>query len=229
MINNFAQLCKSDVQEFTMLKSLLDFIFPPRCLVCGINSEDVFCSKCLNNVSFLENITGAGKPFVYSAAIYEGAIRKALNLFKFKRKIKLRDSLSDLMIKCAEENKIITKNRVDLIIPVPVHKNVLKKRGYNQSELLAEKIADFYKIEINPRLLVKIKHTFEQNKLDKKDRLINLKGAFALNDKENIEESNILLIDDVYTTGATAKECVKTLKRNKGIKDIIILTLTRTI
>lgn len=212
-----------------MLKHILDFIFPPRCLICGMNSKEVFCSKCLNNVSFLENITSKIKPALYSAAIYEGVIRKALNLFKFKGKIKLKDSLANLMIKCAEKNKIVARNRVNLIIPVPVHKNVFKKRGYNQSGLLAEKIADFYKIKINPRLLLKIKHTPEQNKLDKKDRLINLKGAFAINEKENIEESNVLLIDDVYTTGTTAKECIKTLKRNKNIKDIIILTLARAI
>jgi len=212
-----------------MLNFVLDFIFPPRCLICGMNSKEVFCSKCLNNVSFFENITSAVKPAVYSAAIYEGVIRKALNLFKFRGKIKLKDFLSDLMIRCAEKNKIIAKNHINLIIPVPAHKNILKKRGYNQSGLLAQKIADFYDIKINPRLLLKIKHTPEQNKLDKKDRLTNLKGAFALNSKEIIGESNVLLIDDVYTTGSTVKECVKTLKRNKNIKDIIILTLARTI
>lgn len=212
-----------------MLKSLLDFIFPPRCLICGVSSENIFCGKCLNKVSFFENINHNIKPIVYSTSAYDGVARQALNIFKFKNKICFAEPLADLMIKTCEKNNIIARHNIKLVIPVPVHKNVLKKRGYNQSELLAKHIANFYKIEMNPRLLVKIKHTFEQNKLDKKERLLNLKGAFALDEKENIKEINILLIDDVYTTGATTKECVKTLKRNKKVKDIIILTLARVI
>lgn len=208
-----------------MLNFILDFIFPPKCLVCGANSKNLFCRICLDNISFIENMNDK----IYSAVIYEGSVKKALNLFKFKKKINLASSLAEIMIKCAQKNKIIEKNNIECIIPVPIHKNKLKKREYNQAEILAQHIADFYKIKLNPNLLLKIKDTLEQNKLEKKERLYNLKSSFGVNEKESINADNILLIDDVYTTGATIKECIKALKRGRIGKRITVLTLARTV
>lgn len=210
-----------------MFAAILDFIFPPRCAACKEYSESTICSNCSANITYLHHINRNTLPIIYSTAVYEGVIKKALNAFKFHNKIRLARTLAELMIKTAEKNNIMQKHDIDLIIPVPVHKNTIKNRGYNQSELLARAIGERFSAETKTNALVKIKDTAEQNKLNKEERLVNLKGSFAMN--EFIESRNILLIDDVYTTGATAKECIKVLRSNKSANKIIVLTLARAV
>jgi ComF family protein len=115
-----------------------------------------------------------------------------------------------------------------LIIPVPLHIKKLRKRGFNQSIILADPLGKKWQIPVNFSLLKRSKFTLSQTGLDKKERERNIKGAFEVRDKEKIAGRNIILIDDVYTTGATLNECAKTLTK-AGAKKVAVLTLARVL
>ena len=113
-------------------------------------------------------------------------------------------------------------------ISVPLHRTRLKERGFNQSLLLAKGIAKIYNLPMDYLNLKRIRATTPQVKLKGKDRIKNVSGAFAVQNGNAFKDKQVLLIDDVYTTGATITECSKTLKK-AGAKDIKCLTLARVV
>ena len=115
-----------------------------------------------------------------------------------------------------------------LIIPVPLHIKRLRERGFNQSLLLAHAIERKRQIPLNFSLLKRHKFTLTQTGLNKIERKKNIKGAFEVSDKKKIAGKNIILIDDVYTTGATINECAKTLIK-AGAQKVTVLTLARVL
>lgn len=114
----------------------------------------------------------------------------------------------------------------DLIVPVPLHKTRLKERGFNQSLLLSRALAKVCGLPIDYINLKRTRATSPQINLKGKDRITNVKGAFAVKNNAPFKGKGILLIDDVYTTGATVSECCKVLKK-AGAEDINVLTLAR--
>jgi ComF family protein len=116
----------------------------------------------------------------------------------------------------------------DLLIPVPVHFFKRLKRKYNQSELLARELEKLSGILYEPRILQKKKHTHRQEGLSKKTRLQNVRGSFCANEKyaHFLRGKNVVLIDDVLTTGATADECAKVLKKH-GARKVTVLVVAR--
>ena len=120
------------------------------------------------------------------------------------------------------------KNKFDLIIPVPLHKNDLKKRGFNQSALLGKIIGDYFSIPIGESFLIKKKIIPFQVNLSKKEREKNILKAFSVEKPEEINGKNILILDDVFTTGATVEECAKELIKSRA-NNIFVLTLARTV
>ena len=137
----------------------------------------------------------------------------------------------DFKIKIKE---IILKNekicgllkKYDIIIPVPIHKKRKAQRGYNQTQLIASKISKYLKIKLCDDVLIKSKNTIAQSKLNKNKRKQNIKGAFKILNSEKIQGKNILLFDDIYTTGSTVNECSKILTR-AGAKRIGVLTIAK--
>ncbi|MFB0972348.1 MAG: phosphoribosyltransferase family protein, partial [Neofamilia sp.] len=115
----------------------------------------------------------------------------------------------------------------DAIIPIPLHKKTLLKRGFNQIDLLTEYLSINLKRENYTDVLLKPKFTEEQARLDSGERKTNLSGAFAIENQEKIEGKSILLVDDMITTGATVEECSKILK-NHGAKTVIVLSIATT-
>lgn len=115
-----------------------------------------------------------------------------------------------------------------LVIPVPLHWMRENWRGFNQSEILAHIVAEILDLQFTPKVLRRTRFTKPQTQLKQKDRLENVRGIFALeqNVKEKIKGASFLLVDDVWTTGATLKECGKVLKRN-GATKVWALTLSR--
>lgn len=118
----------------------------------------------------------------------------------------------------------------DVIVPVPMHKYKLLKRGYNQAALLAMKLSSKLKIKYLPQALIKTNNTIPQAELKKDDRIKNVKNSFKVNPKfkESLKGKNILLVDDVITTGATIDECCKTL-RKAGPKNIFVLSIAKRV
>jgi ComF family protein len=117
---------------------------------------------------------------------------------------------------------------VDLIIPVPLHPKRLRWRGFNQSVLLARQISHAYKIPMDPFVLRRDHETAPQTQLAEDERRKNVRGAFTLNPDRSVDGKNILLVDDVYTSGATVNECSRILKRN-GSKQVFVVTLARAV
>ncbi|MDR2778636.1 MAG: ComF family protein, partial [Rickettsiales bacterium] len=130
-----------------------------------------------------------------------------------------------LLLKKAE----YIRDRVDFIIPVPIHRKRLRWRGYNQTLLLADELSRLIAIRTIPDLLVKNKNTVAQTTLKSKKRRVNLKSAFNINEEyvNLIRDKNIMITDDVFTTGSTVNECAKVLKNN-GVRKVFVLTIAKT-
>ena len=116
----------------------------------------------------------------------------------------------------------------DLIVPVPLHRRRLRWRGFNQSLVLARQIGRGYAIPVDPFVLRREHETAPQTQLDEDARRRNVRGAFALNPNRSVDGKSVLLVDDVYTSGATVNECSRTLKKN-GAKQVFVVTLARAV
>jgi ComF family protein len=135
--------------------------------------------------------------------------------FKYGRKVALGKPLGRLMARGCEE--FLTTCNAETIIPVPLHPKRLRWRGFNQSVLLARQIGSAYNLPVD---------CFTQ--LPEEDRRKNMRGAFALAEETSIDGKRLLLVDDVYTSGATVNECSRVLKRG-GARQVFVLTLARAV
>lgn len=213
-----------------LYEKILNLIYPPNCVICGKNNEEYLCKKCENKleqyaINKIDNYLN--KNFTKHAYVfkYEGKIRNLIIDYKFNEK----SYLCELFVKFLIKNKKICRflETYDIIMPVPIHKKRKAQRGYNQSALIARKLAEkFEKLQIEENNLEKQKNTIEQSKLTKKQRIENAKNVYKINNKEKIKNKSVILIDDIYTTGSTANECAKVLKEN-GAKNIVIITIAK--
>ena len=130
--------------------------------------------------------------------------------------------------------KIILKNekicgllkKYDIIIPVPIHKKRKSLRGYNQSELIAKKLSDEFKMPMYIDVLKKQINTIPQSSLGKKARKSNAQNVYKVDNMQKIKNKNVVILDDIYTTGATANECIKVLK-DAGAYRVGIITIAK--
>ena len=185
------------------------------CLNCGVPLEDEsdYCNRCQNQKSsFVKN---------RSPLVYDGEVKRLIYKLKFGKKTYIAQTLGALMadkyLECGMDAEIITF--------VPMTESEVKKRGFNQAELLANEVGKRLDVPVLPAL-VKIKSTSEQKQLKGKDRALNLEGAFACV-FEQVKGRKILLVDDIFTTGATANECANTLLKAKA-REVSVLTAAVT-
>lgn len=212
-----------------MLEFVLDFLFPPACVVCGMINKNWLCSKCELRVKRLEKsciVDIKSKKYEKLLYIfkYESLIRKLVLGYKFANKAYINNFFANIIVK--NENNYNLLKQYDMIIPVPMHRKKMLKRGYNQTELISEKIAKELKIQNRPNILKKVVNTTTQSKLGGKARQTNIQHAFIIKNDIEVEDKKIILLDDIYTTGATSEECSRILK-NAGAKEIIILVLAK--
>lgn len=210
-----------------ILESIISAIYPPKCLVCQIlidNSKDYFCPECKSAINWLDTDffnPEMGSPSFTSAkslAAHEGAWGDVIHQFKYNERTDLAKPLALMM---AEKIHF----EYDLIVSVPLHYKRLRERGYNQSALLAKSLAKLTGFRCEYDILKRVKETPPQVGLTKEERLDNVKGAFECDGET---DTDILLIDDVMTTGATVNECAKVLKKC-GAARVDVLTLARRI
>lgn len=206
---------------------LLQILYPKQCLICGKLEQDTICSKCYNTLKIeakveqYKNKTFNRHLYIFK---YEGKIRNLIIDYKFNDKPYLNELFAKIILK---NEKICRKiKKYDIIIPVPIHKKRKNERGYNQSELIAKKLAKNLNVELVTDSLIKQKNTLPQSTLSKKQREENVKTVYKIQNKQKIENKKIILLDDIYTTGATAEECSKILKQN-GAKEILVLTIAK--
>ena len=158
-------------------------------------------------------------------------MRKTIHLFKYQPIISLQKPLADLMIKFLKETNFfseINKKNI-LLIPIPLHKRKRRQRGFNQSELLAKAVAFHFSLSFHPEILIRIKNNPPQAKINNFiEREKNIKDIFqiSISSLDLIKNKWIILIDDVYTSGATMQEAAKILKKN-GAKKVIGLVLAK--
>lgn len=190
------------------------------CLCCGANlkSEANYCLVCLNNK---REFDFARAPFVYN-----GKVKSAVHNFKYDGAKYLAKPFAELMLSSFNElEKLIGK--FDFIVPVPMHEDKLKKRKYNQAKLLADEISKLVELPSYDDLITKIKNTDSQTQLSRTDRFNNMKDVFKINSIKKVKGKNILIVDDILTTGATTKSMAKLFKK-KGANKVAVLCFART-
>lgn len=159
----------------------------------------------------------------WSLYAYEGTLRDAICLYKYRGKVSLRDALVQLML-----GHWPALEPVDVIIPVPLHPARLREREFNQVLLLADGLGRRVDAPIRPGLLVRSRETRPQAGLTRRQRRLGLRRCFTVHRPETIAGKRVLLIDDVFTTGTTVNECAKAL-RKAGSGDVYVVTLARTL
>lgn len=216
-------LCPLCLKDFIEVES-------PKCSICGFMFKsrvggDHVCGRCIKN------------PFKFQKAraygLYERSLRKAIHHLKYHHKTYLAEPLSLLLFSTFIKNW--NPETIHMIIPTPLHKGRLKKRGFNQTFQLIKKWPEWFKksgldrlsIAIDQEVLFRKKKTKAQVGMGKKERVANIRGVFEVRNRSKIDNKNILLIDDVLTTGATANECAKILIKN-GAGNVDVLTLAHT-
>lgn len=232
-----------------MAMSILDLLFPRRCLGCG-QWGAYFCSQCLNYLSLnhepicpvceKNSIGGFTHPGclrpqsldgLTAIFAYKGLVKKAIKKLKYRFVSDLAEDLVELFLSFGGEDKSFVSfcRQSPALIPIPLHPKRKRWRGFNQAELLGEMIAANLEVGFLPDLLQRTRNTKPQTKLNAEQRRENIQGAFRLNSKFShlsLPTSHFLIFDDVWTSGATMKEAAKVLKRN-GVGRVWGLTLVK--
>jgi ComF family protein len=198
---------------------VLDLLYPPKCLICGAMAEP-FCETCAETIAPAEDLVAPGAiSEIRSAGYHEGALREAVLRLKFGKKLALVTPLAELLA-----DSIDREWRPDALVPVPDHWTRRLERGYNQAELLARQLSRITLIPVETALR-RVRHTGQQIGHGAVERSQRLRGAFDLHPKANVKDRRILLVDDVWTTGATLGEC-STVLQESGAAAVYAVTVT---
>ena len=209
---------KTDTCTCEKCQKILPFIDDKKiCEICGnpIKSLAPICETCHEKKP---SYIIARAPFEYT-----GKIKFIISRFKYNNEKYLAKPLSYFMAQVYLRNNY----NCDLIIYSPLSNEKLKKRGFNQAELLANELSERLNLEVKKDIIIKVKNTITQTKLTQFERKINLKNAFTISNKKQIKNKSVLLIDDVFTTGTTVQH-ISTLLINSGAKEVKVLTLAHT-
>lgn len=203
------------------LESILELIYPGEnyCIICKAEDCHKICLSCLKSIKKINKIDSDISSYGY----YGGVLKQLILNLKYKKDFSAGDILSDLLSDYIKDN-IEYDNYV--LSYIPLSKKSMKKRGFNQCEYIAKKVSEKLNIGVI-EILIKYKDTAEQKTLNKHERSNNVKGAFKIKKGTNISSYNIILIDDVITTGSTMMEAYKILQENSA-KSIKLLTLAKS-
>jgi len=215
-------------------QSLIDFIYPNVCVVCGVRmplDQRVICQSCwdalprnIHTVLASGDKTISGKKwfsFVAWRFYYKETVRELIHLYKFNGFSLLHRPLGLEMTEAVLNRPELVQ--ADALVPVPLHRARLRERGYNQSLLLAQVISEKTKIPV-VLALERIKNTRPQVSIERaEDKIKNVKGIFTVKQECSIKDKRLVLIDDIFTTGATVNECSKTLA-GAGAREIMVVT-----
>lgn len=236
------------IQEVTSV--LVDFAYPslPLCSLCGQpfyqKSTVQICEKCMERLSFVTSrvCEKCGRPLLVnsgekchdctttirffdcgrSVGVYDGRLKEYIFDLKYRGRWDLAEPLGELMGEFLKVHGELLP--VDTIIPVPMHMTRLAERGYNQAELLAKYMGRKARIPASTGNLVRTRATLPQKGLRLQERMKNLTGAFDVLKPGEVQGKSVLLVDDIFTTGATANECSKMLL-SAGAKQVRVLVL----
>ncbi len=231
-------------QQMRLFGNLLNIFFPSKCPICGNKSDSFlynpFCTTCWkgierysgpacricgiptvsNHTITCESCIKTRHPFsqVLCYGIYEGVLREAIHLLKFNGIKRLSKPLGYLLSE-------LPIPKADAIVPVPLHNKSLMQREFNQTAVISRHISKKLKVPLILNVLNKVKDTAPQTDVTGKERLKNVKNAYSASGE--INGIDLLLVDDVITTGATVRECSKALM-NAGANSVIVIALARS-
>jgi len=220
--------------------SLLDFLFPKRCINCSCIGS-YLCTRCFGQIEFVEKpicpvcqrqaVGGRTHPGCKSkynldglivAAHYKGPVKKAITKIKYKLAYDIITFLVDLI---SQNLYKFDFPKDAMLVPIPLHPKRKRWRGFNQSEILARVLSKKFKVR-DDNLLIRNLETKPQVGLSKKERKLNVSGAFALHPQKNTKTAgkDFILVDDVYTSGVTMQEACKILKK-AGARNVWAMTI----
>lgn len=212
------------------LDRALDLLFPPVCVGCRRIGRWI-CPRCWRTVPWYDTCeyldilqhTPADDPShhlqrVYAVTEFSGVAREAVHAFKYHRRFAIASLMGMLMA------DMVVERDIDLVISVPLHRKRRRRRGYDQAAMLAKHVARSLNVKHEANLIRRVKQTKEQNTLSREERHANVSGAFKV--RRSFSGERVLLIDDVYTTGATMHELARVL-RNAGAGQVIGVVFAR--
>lgn len=224
---------RRDLTAFLCPGCALDIrpIASPLCPGCGVPfatsaGEDHICGRCLKHPPSFQRAR--------SACFYEGGLRMMIHHLKYKGYAQAAAPLGGILWEAFKKNW--EPEQIDFVVPVPLHKKRLRRRGFNQAEqlirpwpaLARREGIQFHQGNIGGRLLVRRHNTPPQTGLDSRQRVDNVKAAFRVREPSVVRGRCILLVDDVLTTGATVQACAKALT-SSGASKVHVLTLARSV
>lgn len=230
----------------------LSFVYPDVCQLCGANRatqrEGYVCGDCRAQVHFIEapfcercglpfegEITGAFEctncremelhfASARSAVVARGPVLDAIHRYKYDGKLWFEEFLTELFVHGSID--WFRENEIDALLPVPLFPVKQRERGFNQAERLARRLSAFVNVPIRTDLLKRVLPTPSQTRLSRTQRAENMRKAFALKRQQRFDGMTFVLIDDVFTTGATTSACAKLLLRN-GAERVAVWTVAR--
>ena len=225
-----------------MFEDLLSLIFPESCYACSgamARGEKYICTSCNIKLPYTDyHLHGDtelnplqrrfwGKVQVQYAFAYllftpKGRVQQMLHKLKYKGAKELGEHLGYRYGSLLSDHQY--NDKFDLIVPVPLHKYKLRRRGYNQSECFAKGISDSMKLPLNTSTLVRILDTATQTRKNRLDRWQNVEQVFRVKQQETVKGKHILLVDDVMTTGATLEACTASLL-TAGAAKVSVVTI----
>lgn len=235
-----------------VISGLADLIYPKTCLVCKNKLKDTsvdnlvcldcwgkikknqppFCHRCgrsLEKKSLAKNICvscirkSLSFDRAFSPCVYEGTIKELIHQFKYNNKDYLGAMIGRLMVDFIREYDLPI-DLLDLIIPVPLHGCRQREREFNQAQILSNYLAKVFNKKVLNNTLIRHRNTRTQTELEPRQRFLNVKGSFAIKDSQTLKGKNILLVDDVLTTGATSSEAASVLKA-AGANIVFVITM----
>lgn len=209
----------------------INIIFPKKCIFCGKciahDSEILACGDCMRNLPLERNkrcfeVRWKNVSFVAAPFEYNKFVRRAIHLFKFSERSHYAKTFAYFMNDVLKD--VLKTEAFDVVIPVPLGKKALRKRGYNQSELMAYELDGLSDI-VDTEALIKVKEKGAQSKKESQQRIRDIKGCFKC--VKNLNGARVLLVDDVCTTGATLSTCADELLK-MGASRVCCVTAAKT-
>lgn len=172
--------------------------------ISGNQNENFFCYHCQRHTLFFDRC--------WSATLYDDTMRQLLHLFKYGKNTGLRILFAELIADFVQRYHLPI-HTCDLIVPVPLHRTRFRERGFNQSQLIAMILAKKFQIPCCPSMIVRTRHTINQARVNSKQRWTNMYGTFTIKHTYSLNSTNIIIVDDLLTTGATLSAIAWQLKK----------------
>ena len=227
-----------------VLKTCLGILYPQTCYFCGKIGKERLCTDCAKKVEYIKEprCKKCGKPIRYwerefchdctgkdftyeqgrSIWLHKGPVRWSVYQYKYHNHRIYAEFYAEELFRLYGHK--LKEWNVDVIIPIPLHKKKKRKRGYNQAEVLAKRLGNLSGIRVDCKSVIRARNTKAQKELNDKERNKNLRNAFEVT-KLGEADKNVLLVDDIYTTGSTI-DSVSQILIEKGAKKVFFFTIS---